>query len=345
MNQEIQKSTIDFLKNNHSAVFDFWTKGDLTQFSTVSPQDHADYIYTSRFIGTLGNIKKSAVQRFAEFLLSAPLSGRKGYQERFIPHLSAYLLGALNILGNNGFSKDRTTVLSNININIEELIDLKTMLPLWPAKWSHHSWRVSHWIGGIPSIMLTMANHQPNSDINIEMVNQVLDACNTKIVKLKTGLLKAYKSELIQKAFRTLYRLRHDPEHGDIGGIVHLLWINHALNRPYVANDALLQIASNGLNNVPFLESQPYCLDFDYIQLVRTILEQSPSLKNEHIIARAKQFSHDLNDFLSNIPMQGYTLHKLPGALATLHELAFLLQDNKNIEIKPIDIIKEAYWL
>ena len=346
MNQEIQQTTINFLRSNHPAVFNFWNKGDLTQFSAVTPQDHADYIYTSRLLGTLGNVNRSAVQRFAEFLDTAPLSGRKNHQERYIPHLSAYLFGAMNLLGSNGFSEERATVLSNISINIEELIDLKTKLPLWPSKWSHHSWRVSHWIGGIPSILLTLAKHQANSSVSLELVNQVLDACNTHIVNSKTGLLKAYKSQLLQNLFRTLYRLRHDPEHGDIGGIVHLLWINHALDRPYVANAALLQQASKGLTNVPFLEAQPYCLDFDYIQLIRTALDQNPSLKNEALITRLKQFNQDLTAFLSDIPKEGYTLHKLPGALATLHELAFLVKGEvEQIDVEPVDIIKEAYWL
>ncbi|MGP9801290.1 hypothetical protein [Rheinheimera sp. NSM] len=328
------------------AVKAFWLTGKETEWNAKSLQDHADYIYTRTLLGDSDWFVPEAVTKYAEVIKSAPLAGKDGVEQAMLPHLTAYLLASLNLLAHAG-ADVRADVLGSITLDLSKLVDAKTQLPIWPAKWSHHTWRVSHWIGGIPSILLTFARHDPKMQVSEQQVLQVLEACDRHILQAHTGLMKAYRSELLQQLFRLAYRLRHNPEHGDIGGLVHVHWINHATDRCYIAADKLIDRCKSDLTAEPFLEKVPYCLDFDYIQLMRTALEQKPQKCSDSINQRISKFNVDLVNFLDAIPAEGYSLHKLPGALATLHETSLLLKQAQvpGLNIPPKDIIKLAYWL
>ncbi|GAA0670985.1 hypothetical protein [Rheinheimera tangshanensis] len=328
------------------AVKTFWLTGKETPWNAKLLQDHADYIYTRVLLGDSGWYIPEAVTKYKEVIKNAPLAGKEGVNQPLLPHLTAYVLASLNLLAYAG-ADVRAEVLSSIKLDLNKLVDAKTQLPIWPEKWSHHTWRVSHWIGGIPSILMTFSRHDPKKQVSELQVLEILEACDKHILQSNTGLMRAYRSELLQQLFRLAYRLRHSPEHGDIGGLVHIHWVNHVAGRPYIAADKLIERCETDLDVDRFLEKMPYCLDFDYIQLIRTALEQRPKKRSDNINQRVSKFNLDLVAFFYAIPDEGYSLHKLPGALATLHETSLLLGMDKvsELDIPPLDIIKQAYWL
>lgn len=260
-------------------------------------------------------------------------------------HLTAYALASLNLAG-DAYRDDAAGLVRGIVWDWRLLLHPDSLIPRWPRRYSHHGWRVGHWIGGAPAIVRLVRVLAPDVCVRRAMpqVAQVLEACDG-LINPKSGLLTPWRSPLFQAAFRQFYRLRHDPDAGDIGGIAHLHWINHAESRtPYKAADALHHRAWTLMQRRPFIESAPYCLDFDVVQIVRTSAAGS---LDEAVRRRAGDYAADIADFLSTHAGTDYGLHKLPGALATLHECALILGDTEvlGLDTPPIDIIKDAGWL
>ena len=88
------------------------------------------------------------------------------------------------------------------------------------------------------------------------------------------------------------------------------------------------------------MESMPYCLDFDIVQLARTAYSHTDK-------PRAAEYANSISDYLQGEIPSNYTLHKLPGALATLHECAFITGDYSvhGLGCERKDIIKTAFWI
>lgn len=309
-------------------------------------QDHADIVYSLYLVGKPDMIDRRSAERFIDMLKHAPLHGRPLHSPERQPlpsaHLTAYALGAARLLHVTGHVDDLSGLAHGWDLG--RLVD-ERMLPIWPRKWTHHIWRVSHWIGGIPSILLQLA-HYGHGEADETFVGTVLSACERHIVDADSGLLRPYRSRSLQAAFRTLYRLRHDPDLGDLGGVVHLLWIHHAMDRPYVGADALNSSAWLQMQRSPFIEAVPYCLDFDIVQLVRTTLDAADT-DDDPVVARSLRFAGDVLDFLKGEVPDSYSLHKLPGALATMHECALIAgrETLVDTDIAPVDIIKSAFWI
>lgn len=325
----------------------FWQSRNSTLPTDVSIEAHCDIVYSLSMSDRIDTLSFEAARRFAGLINSCNLPGfkadRKG--ETVSVHNFAYALGALNIFGT------RKTELYNIALsgkksNLSALVDPKTKRPVFPLEWSHHNWRVSHWIGGIPSILLSMS--QSGCEFKQEFADAFgpLREATDALIVPKTGLLKAYRSELLQSLFRKLYAVRHDPELGDVGGIAHLLWIDHVVKRPYVGLSALYEKSTELFNrHVPFMEHVPYCLDFDIVQLVRTAGEQLGRLDHENV-GRARQMMVDIEEFFAGGVPEAYTLHKIPGALATYHECGLLVTKKANVNsVGYVDIIEKANWL
>lgn len=342
----MKESINKYLEVSVPDINEFWLGGAETTWDYAKLQKHVDFIYIKVLIGETQYLDKKAVDKYSDVIKRLPLTGRSNSDNSMLPHLSAYVLASTNLLDDAGFDV-RDNVLSSIDLDVNSLIDTDTYLPKWPSKWTHHTWRVSHWIGGIPSILLTFSQHDPKKQVPMDLVEKVLNACDSHIIDPVTGLMKAYKSEFIQRIFRFVYQLRHNPNHGDIGGLAHIHWLNHVLSRRYQATDALIDRCIKDLDSYPFLERVPYCLDFDYVQLLRTSLEQAPHKKNPFILNRISDFNRDVSGFLKNIKSENYTLHKLPGALATLHETNIILERDyvEGLDLPPVDIIKKANWL
>jgi hypothetical protein len=344
----IVENCLNEISRNSSMAHRFWMSADgVDEIAEIDIQDHADTIYSAYLLGIGGQLSSHGAQIYQDMLAQAELYGRPDGKrigsKSPNAHLTAYLLGAARILERLGKAPMSPGLFDGWRI--DQIID-EHAIPRWPKIWTHHSWRVSHWIGGGPSILLQLARSQFCKDVNEELVIRVLHSCADKIIDRQTGLLKPYKSTALHKVFNSVYRLRHDPDIGELGGVVHILWIFHAIGIDYVARDTLGAKAMQQLVRAPFMEKVPYCLDFDIIQLARTA-------KSDHVpypdglIKRSRQLSRDIVKFFSDSIPEGYTLHKLPGALATLHECSLILNDGvvPGIGIEPLDIIVDAYWL
>ncbi|MET1754016.1 hypothetical protein ABVV53_00845 [Novosphingobium sp. RD2P27] len=338
---------LDLIKRTSPAGYEFWfTSGPTVGAEDVALQDHADIIYSAHLLGVTQQLQAEAAEHYQTMLAHAQLYGRAGgnavAEKGANAHLTAYLLGGARLLQITGKAAMLPALFKGWQL--ERLID-EHFLPRWPKAWTHHIWRVSHWIGGIPSILLQIAESGQNTMISRSLVDKVLQSSSERLLAQRSGLLKPYKSELLQQLFKAAYRLRHDPDIGEIGGVVHILWVFHAVNKPYVASNALFDSAKKHLQREPFMEKVPYCLDFDIVQLARTAAPNEAARLD--LAPRAERFRRDIAVFLTSDEQIGYTLHKLPGALATMHECAMIqgLSEVPELGIDVIDVIHDAYWL
>lgn len=348
MTQNLHTAILSWIEKNYPQAYAFWLRGE-GDAQAIAWQDHADMVYTLRFLDRQGDISQDAAQKYLAAVAEAPLYGRPigddDAKDAPNAHMTAYILGAARVVENaTGHAlPDRAFE----GWEASRIIDPATKVPLYPKAWAHHIWRVSHWIGGGPSILFNLARWDKVPGIDNQLVDQVLSAAETQLLDAKTDLLRPYKSKLIQALFRKAYTIKHDPEIADIGGVVHLLWVYHAFGRPYRNPQPLFDKSWQHMHEeTPFMEDVPYCLDFDIVQLVRTA--QAPDQPFDPAVqARSKQFIDDTLTYLAAIPDQGYSLHKVPGALATIHEAAFMTGDATvpGLEVPRIDIIKEAGWL
>ncbi|WP_420002490.1 oligosaccharide flippase family protein [Arenibacterium sp. LLYu02] len=326
----------------------FWLEGS-GDANAIKWQDHADMAYTLRLLNQQGRISPDAAAKYLDRVADAPLYGRPlgEADPKTIPnaHMTAYILGAAKLVENaTGLSLPERAF---EGWKIDQIINPETKVPLYPKAWAHHIWRVSHWIGGGPSILFNLARWGRVEGVDTALVDQVLAASETHLLDSQTDLLRPYKSKFIQSLFRKAYKIKHDPEIADIGGVVHLLWVYHALGRPYRNPQPLFDKSWQHMRDEsPFMEDVPYCLDFDIVQLVRTA-QPAEHRYAEAVRARSDRFIADTLAYLAAIPDQGYTLHKVPGALATIHEASFISEASlvPGLEVPVVDIIREAGWL
>lgn len=344
---ELSHAVIGHLERHASRPFAFWTQHD--QSTDIPLQDACDVLYSLKLAGCTDLLADDAGQRFALLLNRHRLAGGIGPGDGpdLNVHLTAYALGVLNLLKAEGMPSHQAA-LRQTGWNIDELVHPETSLPRWPVLLSHHSWRASHWIGGVPSILKSLWALAPDlaERNDIPSVEFILSRGDT-LIDARTGLLRVYKLEFLQKLFRVLYRYRHDPVAADIGGVAHLHWLNYVSGRlPYKSAPALMESARKVLQRRPFLERVPYCLDFDVVQVMRTSLQARGDV-DEAFRDRARAYFDDIHNFYIRDMDGDYALHCLPGGLATLHEcaLAMDLPIIDSLDVEPIDIVKGAYWL
>jgi hypothetical protein len=282
-------------------------------------------------------------------LLGHELAGGigKGRGPKLGVHKTAYALGALNLLETHGQACHRD-VLRETGWQKHKLFDRRTGQSRWPWYFTHHAWRVGHWVGGIPSIVMSLWRLAPDlaARNRLPHVSVVLNRSDALLDK-ETGLLRAYKIQALQRIFRLLYAYRHHPDAGDIGGVAHLHWNNYAAGRlPYKAGPALFDRTWSLLQRRPFIEREPYCLDFDVVQLARTAIPDGDE-RIEALRDRVREYSGDIANFYSSRLNGNYHLHKLPGGLAALHECALTteLDHVPELAIAPVDIAREAHWI
>lgn len=338
---------LENLNRYYGSLITFW-EGSGEPPDNISTEAHCDIIYTYKLLGREHAIAPKAVDYFIDRIGSTNLPGWKPTRDGEIMsvHNCAYAFGALNLLADDKASVyDR--ILDKRELELDQLIDPKTFRPQFPQKWAHHNWRVSHWIGGVPSIILSLAESGSGAaQVFAPLLSPVREAID-ELIDPESGLLRAYSSTTVQAIFRLLYSLRHNPSLGDVGGIAHVTWFDHCIGRRYVNLPALLNNA-RGLfyAHRPFMEKAPYCLDFDVVQIVRTGQEQMGGRSGTDSV-RAAAMMREIENFFSRDKPADYTLHKYPGALATYHECAMLSERQYifNDKIKPIDIIKAAKWL
>src|SRR5262249_50286767 len=141
--------------------------------------------------------------------LAGGLNAPPGQRQAASVHLTAYVLGS-GALWKAAGDDISSELVGASNRRLHELFG-DEVRPRWPAKWSHHSWRVSHWIGGAPSILLSLHRLAPDRcrTQGVPALADVL-AASDALVDGETGLLRAYRSRFLQSMFRAAYRLRHD---------------------------------------------------------------------------------------------------------------------------------------
>ena len=340
----LKTDVLAHLALRHQGLLKFWTEG--AHRPDASIEHHCDMVYSLFLLGQLEAINPSAVTSFCELAKGTRLPGWRTLeplQRSISVHNCAYLFGALNLLGER-FPGLYAHVLAGRKFELSDLADAQTLRPRFSSKWAHHNWRVSHWLGGVPSILLSLEAHAPEFLSQANLASRCRDAVDA-LMDSRTGLIRAYKSSSLQKLFRLAYGLRHSPDLGDMGGVAHILWIDHVLGRRYVAAEAIRKESSRLLlAKRPFMEKAPYCLDFDIVQALRTAIGQTtPASAAE--LDRAQSMMNSIEDFFRR-PTNGYTLHKIPGALATYHECMLLFSATKqSTSAEAVDIIQKANWI
>lgn len=342
----ISDTVLRYLQNHAADSLNFWTaEGSAARPGLLAA---CDTLYSLKLSGLMDLVAPDAGPRFALLLSGHSLAGGigKGIGPDAGVHKTAYALGALHLLEAHG-QPVQLAALSEQGWQKRTLLD-DDHCPRWPWYFSHHAWRVGHWIGGIPSIVLSLWRLAPDLAERNRLPEpaDVLHSSDS-LIDGKTGLFRAYKVGALQSAFRALYRFRHDPDMGDIGGIAHLHWGNYAAGRlPYKAAPALFDRTWLLLQRRPFMEQVPYCLDFDVVQLARTAIPEDDH-RHDALRARLRDYAQDVTGFYTSQLGADYTLHKLPGGLATLHECA--LAENlplvPGLGIRPVDVAREAYWI
>jgi hypothetical protein len=340
-----------------AALWDRWCSREA--LGHLHAQDLCDILYTLYFLDWPRRPSAAGISAFcarlADFRPKARLFG-KGETPLDV-HGTAYVLGALALL-----AQDQPGLLERVLHQrgwvADDLVRRATALPRWPARWSHHGWRVGHWIGGACAICailearipeLYRANGFPPSVTVLERTDELID--------LSTGFLRCYGSgrsaALAHRAFNSLYALRHNPICGEIGGVVHVHWANHFLGRPIKgANPLYLAAVRQLLSRQPFMERVPYCLDFDLIQITRIIHEGRGKPLTPELRQRLLNYERALVYFLRRPLPVDYSLHKIAGSLAALHEcLLFLKGSRDGLDSDahrlppPRDIMREVTWL
>lgn len=340
--QRLADSVLSHLKKASEPAVSFWLNNvDVS----CRVQDHCDVIYSLYLLNRLDLVAPGAVERFASLIPQLAFPGWVSTTalpsaETLNVHNFAYLLGTLNILRRQGIGDLYPVIELQRRPELDRLFFKNGLTPRYPTKFTHHAWRVSHWLGGVPSILLSLSKSASvAADVAEKRLATSIKAINGRL-NPKTGMIREYRSEFLQRAFRFAYRLRHDPDLGDLGGIAHILWVNWAMGMPYVASEHLAEASVKALaRRGRFLEGVPYCLDFDLIQIARTATQargRVPALETE-----ALRYLVDIEAFFAQSDLGAYTLHKFPGALATYAEAQLITQGPS----AAIDIIKDAYWL
>ncbi|WP_148044685.1 hypothetical protein [Stagnimonas aquatica] len=340
--QRLADNVLSHLKRAAEPAVSFWLNdADVP----CKVQDHCDVIYSLCLLNRLDLIAPRALNRFASLIPQLALPGWNSTAsqpptEALNVHNFAYLLGTLNILKRRGIGDLYPRIELKRKPDFDRLFFGNGLTPKYPAKFTHHAWRVSHWLGGVPSILLSLSKSvSVAADAAEKRLAPSIIAINGRL-NPKTGMIREYQSEFLQHAFRFAYQLRHDPDLGDLGGVAHILWVNWAMGIPYVASEQLAEASVKALaRRGRFLEGVPYCLDFDLLQIARTATQaggNAPALE-----AEASRYLADIEAFFAQSDLGAYTLHKFPGALATYAEAQLVTQGPG----AAIDIIKDAYWL
>ncbi len=358
---ELSNHILEYLEENHGKVWSLLIDGSPPhETDNITAQDLCDVIYSLYFLDWPIEPSQAGVTALIDFLASMSLSGNlnrpaSAETTSISVHGTAYLLSTLALLKLRKHDLFDQVIASD-GWCLDNLVDPVSLLPKWPSKWSHHNWRVSHWIGGSVSILNELARHLPKiyKANHGPDVGKVL-AASDRLIDERSGALKCYRSRLLQFAFRQAYRLRHDPMLGDIGGVVHLHWVNYANKRAYKSGEQLFRRSADAmLKHHPFMETVPYCLDFDVVQIVRTSMPNDlPAEERRSLRARARDYASDILGFLDTRLDSEFALHKLPGALATLHECALIDETISLAELCkgsrdttwPKDVMSEVSWL
>lgn len=342
----LSDNVLAYLRRYAAEPMGFWTVAG----SNATPDMLAvcDVFYSLKLIGAANMLASDAGPRFASLLGKYTLAGGigQGSGPVLTVHKTAYALGVLNFLAAQG-QPVQDAALRAEGWRSSELLDRRHR-PRWPWYFTHHAWRVGHWVGGIPAIVLSLWRLAPELAARNRLPPPALVLNSSDaLLDRETGLFRTYRIEALQQVFRALYKMRHDPDMGALGGVAHLHWGNYAAGRlPYKAAPALFDRTWSLMQRRPFMEDVPYCLDFDILHLARTAIPEGDA-RTGALKERAEIFADDANHFYGTKLDGDYSLHKLPGGLAAVHECALIMRSEKvaGLEIAPVDVAREACWI
>ena len=145
----LHHNILSYLRRHAPEALDFWTVGG----TAVRPGLLAvcDTFYSLKLVGALEMLAPDAAPRFALLLGEYRLAGGIGHGRgaALNVHKTAYALGVLNFLAAHGRPAHQEALRDEGWRNAELLDDRHR--PRWPWYFTHHAWRVGHWIGGIPA--------------------------------------------------------------------------------------------------------------------------------------------------------------------------------------------------
>jgi len=150
----LSDNVMGYLRSRAPEALDFWTvKGSGARPDALAA---CDTLYSLNLIGRMDLLAADAGERFTGLLKDHSLAGGigKGSGPELGVHKTAYALGVLHILADSG-QPVQEQVLRKDDWQKDKLLD-EAHRPRWPWYFSHHAWRVGHWIGGIPAIVLSL---------------------------------------------------------------------------------------------------------------------------------------------------------------------------------------------
>jgi hypothetical protein len=317
-----------------------------------------DFVYSFYICGILEEVtSKKSRNVWADRIMA--YQGEEGwfnssdFQKHSVYHSTAYALGALKILGFTD-GKDYFSRLSlfsglmkaNTNIGYDRThFNLNLIEKL-------HFWRGSHKAGGIAAIVGQISEVPGLTEklLGITAPRNWLEFwAKHYFDKLdsRTGLwlLVPYPIDL---AFGLIYRLKHSPGIGKIGGAAHLYWIFTKMGLRYPSPEQLSMYTLNQNLNGGLYEKYPYCLDFDGNFLLGrsySFLDKKEKEIRKRILVSLEKNKNAVIDYLINRKPDDWYLssHPLPGALAAVAEADLIIEDRDNRTWK--DVFELVWWL
>ena len=277
--------TMDILKRKIIDFSHFFYKGNIAKpfdgnYSSIPDSSYSDlfgaidFVYSFYICGLLEEVTSNKSRKVWANRIMA-YQGKGGWfkssdsQKHSVYHSTAYALGALKILG----FIDGKDYLSGLNpfSGLMKDINTNTGYDRPPFKLNFieklHFWRGSHKAGGIPAIV-GQISEVPGLTEKLLGITSPRDWlkfwAKHYIDKLdpRTGVWLLVPSP-IDLAFGLIYRFKHSPGIGKIGGAAHLYWIFTKMGLKYPFPEQLSIYILNQNLNGGLYEKHPYCLDFD----------------------------------------------------------------------------------
>jgi hypothetical protein len=313
-----------------------------------------DIAYAAFILGVLDRLTDTEGRaRWIDYILS--FQGDDGWfrmadrQRHNAEHSTAYALGALQILsGNRGTAIPRLKPFRALAAQIEKAPGVNRAPFALNALDRLHFWRGSHRAAGIAAIV--GAVHElglPTRELlGIEDPEGWLRGWwDYFAARTSSDGYWRFGPVPVQAAFNALYRRRHDPRLGTMGGAAHLYWIAERLGAPFPHAAAMIESTAGLVRPTGLYEDEPYCLDLDGNFLIARALRQLPGADARIGIAhRALAANRDavVQWFLVRPPERwNGRSHVLPGAFAAVAEADLVLDGVAQWR----DVFEVAWWL
>lgn len=265
-------------------------------------------------------------------------------------HATAYALGGLALLDEAGAQSSYSELAA---LRVDPQLEARYLRSWYTLSLVErlHFWRGSHQVAGLAAIVgqLRDAGYEskfssttdPNEWLALwsqQAMSSVDEGCGLWLLAptwARTG-------------FDSLYRLRHSPDYGYIGGAAHIYWILEKLGLQFPQGERLARWILDRTSTNEICEKEPYCLDFDRNFLLARGMSGSAGTP---IYADVCQFLDETRgailSFYSTRDVESWNpnSHKLPGALAAVAEVDRILTDQSRLDRGWRDVFETVWWL